>query len=205
MFGADTAVGQDERTNETQSRGWRGLRGRFVSGSGWAFALLALPLVACAGAHYDGATFKNDDVAFRIGPPPSAWRTLQTDEALIAFRDDPSHATIGVNGRCGQDGDDVPLRALTQHLFLQFTDRNLVEERELMLDGRAALQTELLAKLDGVPKRFSVFVLKKDGCVYDFVRIADASAGDTGRAEFQTFVESFQTLPRDGQGKGSAP
>jgi hypothetical protein len=197
MFGAGKAVGQDERTY-----GARDFRGRLMSGARLTLALLALPLLACAGPQYDGTTFRNDEVAFRIGPPPARWRTLQTDEALIAFRDDSAHATIAVGGRCGQDGDDVPLRALTQHLFLQFTDRSLVEERELMLDGRAALQTELLAQLDGVPKRFSVFVMKKDGCVYDFVRIADASAGDAGRAEFQSFVKSFQTLSL---GKGGAP
>ncbi len=166
----------------------------------WAGALLGACLVACSSTHYDGATFKNDEVAFRIGPPPASWRTLESDEALIAFRDDAARATIAVNGRCGQDGDDVPLQALTHHLFLQFTDRDLVSSRELMLDGRAALETKLLARLDGVQKHYWVYVLKKDGCVYDFMRIAAADAPES--PEFESFVGSFQTLS---SGQGKAP
>lgn len=162
--------------------------------------LLPLSLCACAGSKYDGAVFRNDEVAFRIGPAPAAWRTLESDEALLAFRDDRARATVAVNARCGQDGDDVPLSALTHHLFLQFTERNLTSSRELMLDGRAALETKLVAKLDGVPKAFWVYVLKKDGCVYDFMRIAEVGSEES--PEFERFVLSFQAL--DGE-HGSAP
>ncbi len=157
-------------------------------------ALLVTALGGCAGAKYDGQMFKNDEVAFRIGPPPPSWRAIETDEALIAFRDDSGQATVAVGARCGRDGDDVPLRALTQHLFLQFTDRTEESERTFTLDGREALETDLFAKLDGVPQRYSVVVLKKDGCVYDFVRIANPATGDAGRAEFRRFVESFRTV-----------
>ena len=39
------------------------------------------------------------------------------------------------------------------------------------MDGREAMHTVMSAKLDGVPKMFDAYVLKKDGCVYDFVDI----------------------------------
>ena len=99
--------------------------------------------------------------------------------ALLAFRDDAQSATIGVNGRCGKDGDDVPLQALTHHLFLHFTDREVISQKTLTLDGRDAMRTEMLAELDGVPKRFTIYVLKKDGCVYDMLHIADRLWGRT--------------------------
>ena len=51
---------------------------------------------------------------------------------------------------------------------VSFSEQQLVE-----MDGREALRTHLIAKLDGVPKRFTVYVLKKDGCVYDFLHVAD--------------------------------
>jgi|SRR5690606_22028078 hypothetical protein len=145
------------------------------------------------GPHYDGNAFRSDELAFQIGPPPASWRPLDSDEALLAFRDDTSRATIAVNGRCHRDGDDVPLQALTHHLFLQFTDRELVEREELELDDRAALRTELVARLDGVPKHFTVYVLKKNGCVYDFLRIADVRS-ETGQQEFRSFVQTFRTV-----------
>jgi hypothetical protein len=149
---------------------------------------------ACAAAQFDGTVYRGNGVAFRLGPQPEAWQRLDTSDVLLAFRDDRAAATIAVNGRCGLDGDDVPLRSLTQHLFIHFTEREPVSERELLLDGRGALRTELSAKLDGVSKRFTVFVVKKDGCVYDFMHIADTATPPESQAEFERFVTGFQTL-----------
>ena len=125
---------------------------------------------------------------------PSTWRRIDADGALLAYRDDATPASVVVNGRCGKDGDDVPLESLTHHLFLEFTDRTVESQAKLMLDGREALQTELLASLDGVPKRFTVFVLKKNACVYDFIHVTPPDAPPQGRRDFVAFVEGFSTI-----------
>jgi hypothetical protein len=156
----------------------------------WLFGVTFLAS-ACGGSHYDGRVYDDGKLRFHTGPVPSAWHHVEADGTLLAFRDDQSPAMIALNGRCGVDGDDVPLASLTQHLFLQFTERELKSQAELTLDGRAAMRTELLGKLDGVPKHFVVYVLKKDGCVYDFWRIADPGAGDA--APFEGFVRGFAT------------
>ena len=154
-----------------------------------------LPLlfvVACASSSFDGQVYRSGDLAFRVGPVPSSWRSIEATGALLAFRDDDASSTVALNGRCGLDGDDVPLEALTHHLFLQFTDRELVSQGRVDLDGREALRTEIVAELDGVKKRYVVYVLKKDGCVYDFLYVSP-TAGD-GRNEFEHFVRGFGTL-----------
>ncbi len=155
---------------------------------------LWLALGCGAGSKLDGNVYRNDELAFRIGPVPSTWRPIDVESALLAYRDDPGQATVAVNGRCGKDGDDVPLQALTHHLFLHFTDRRIIEQSVTPMDGRDALRTELLAELDGVAKHYTVYVLKKDGCVYDFLHIADTSASQQTRAEFERFVRGFSTL-----------
>jgi hypothetical protein len=152
---------------------------------------LGLALVACGGSHYDGRRYDDGTLRFRTGPVPAGWRAIEADGTLLAFHDGSAATTVAVNGRCGVDGDDVPLASLTQHLFLEFTDRQLRSQQELMLDGRAAMRTDLVGKLDGVPKHFLVYVLKKDGCVYDFWRISDPGADDT--AAFEGFVRGFAT------------
>jgi hypothetical protein len=152
---------------------------------------MALSLLGCASQHYNGGVYDDGTLRFRTGPVPASWHAIEADGTLIAFRDDQAAATVAVNGRCGIDGDDVPLASLTQHLFLQFTEREQKSQQELMLDGRAALRTELVGKLDGVPKQFLVYVLKKDGCVYDFWRISDPGTDDT--AGFENFVKGFST------------
>jgi hypothetical protein len=151
-------------------------------------------VVGCAGSAVKARELHDRGFDLRFGPIPPTWRPLKHPDLLVAFRDDPHQATVAVGGRCGKDGDDVPLQALTQHLFLYFTNREVRSERTLQLDGREALRTELAAKLDGVPMRFTVVVLKKNGCVYDFTYIEDSSGSDLGRSQFDQFFSGFATL-----------
>lgn len=153
--------------------------------------LAAFLLLGCASQHYNGNVYDDGAMRFRTGPVPAAWHSIEADGTLLAFRDDERGATVALNGRCGVDGDDVPLVSLTQHLFLQFTEREQQSQQELMLDGRAALRTQLVGKLDGVPKQFTVYVMKKDGCVYDFWRISDPGTDDA--SAFEGFVKGFST------------
>jgi hypothetical protein len=155
--------------------------------------LAGLAIVACGGPVFEGNVYRGDDIAFRVGPRPATWRAIEVDGALLSFRDDAAGATVAVNGRCGVDGDDVPLQALTHHLFLNFTDRQVVSQATRSLDGRESLRTELVAELDGVPRRFVVFVMKKDGCVYDFVWIGSLRESEPRVMEFERFVLGFST------------
>jgi hypothetical protein len=158
--------------------------------TGLGVCLLALS--SCSSASFDGSIYRDSEVAFRVGPLPSSFRAVKADGTRLAFRDDAADATIAVNGRCGVDGDDVPLQALTRHLFIHFTQRQVLSERTVKLDGREALRTELNAELDGVPRSFVVYVLKKDGCVYDFMWIGQADS-TSGLPDFERFVLGFST------------
>jgi len=158
----------------------------------WIASLALAVAVACGGSSFDGQVYRSGDLAFRIGPVPESWHPIEATGALLAFRDDVAPATVALNGRCGLDGDDVPLEALTHHLFLQFTDRELVSQNRVDLDGREALRTEIIAELEGVKKHYVVYVLKKDGCVFDFVYVSPGA--DAGEAAFERFVRGFGTL-----------
>ncbi len=161
----------------------------------WLGLLGVVPaLASCSATTFDGRVFDAGDLSFRIGSVPPGFHRVDSDGALLAYRDDALPATLAISGRCGKDGDDVPLDALTHHLFLEFTDRQLETEETVTLDGREALHTELSAKLDGVAKHFSVFVFKKNGCVYDFVEITPPAAAPDARSNFVAFVEGFSTI-----------
>jgi hypothetical protein len=157
-----------------------------------AIALCVLA-VGCGGSNFDGHVYRNGPLAFRVGPIPPGWRAIDADGALLAFRDDAAEVSVALNGRCGLDGDDVPLEALTHHLFLHFTDATLVAQQRFELAGRAALRTELTAALDGVPMHYVVVVLKKNNCVYDFMFVNPAGR-QSGTEAFERFVNGFETL-----------
>ncbi len=169
---------------------------RLASSLARAAALLAgaaaLLVAGCGAEAFRDSRYEGRDLAFRVGPRPEGWSRLEASHGLLAFRDERLNATVLVNGRCGEDGEDVPLAALTRHLFLQFTEREVDEERLLPFDGREALYTTLRAKLDGVPKRFAALVLKKNGCVYDFVLVSEPASFGRARADFDRFVMGFR-------------
>jgi len=161
---------------------------------------LALIVVGCgASMSFDGGVYRNGKLAFRVGPIPSSWRRLEgLGDAGMAFRDDAAQATVLVNGRCDVVGDDAPLAALTAHLLIGTTGRVVRSEDTVPFDGREALHTVLTAKLDGVAKTFDLFVLKKDGCVYDFAYITAPEGYESSAPAFQTFVSGFHTLGKEG-------
>lgn len=164
-------------------------------GRGSRLALVVL--VGCA-SHFDGRVYRAGDVAFAVRGIPERWEPHEHRASALAFRDRLAQATILINGRCGQAADDVPLASLTQHLFLDFTERAVEEQVVVPLDGREAMHTVLTAKLDGVPMRYDAWVLKKDGCVYDLLYFAPSDTFERGRSAFTGLVQGFTTaVPRD--------
>jgi hypothetical protein len=158
-----------------------------------AATILALGAAGCGGG-LQGDVFHGEGFAFRIGALPESWHRVEITHAALAFRDERDGGSIVVNGRCGVDGEDVPLESLTQHLFLRFTEREIADQRVVPFDHREAMRTILTAKLDGVPMKFEVWVLKKDGCVYDLALAAAPAHFDRGAQEFERFVGAFVTV-----------
>ncbi len=159
---------------------------------------LALSFSACGGPTWNGTVYSCEAYSFRVPETPSTWQRMEVSHAALSFRDDENQATVAVNGRCGQDAQDVPLASLVQHLFLQFTERKIEAEEVLPFDGREAMHATLLAKLDGVPKKFDIWVLKKDGCVFDFIYLSEPDTFDRGVKEFRDFARGFSTIRTGG-------
>lgn len=154
-------------------------------------------LGGCGGSQFDGTVYRGEGFAFRVPPVDGQWERIEHSHAALAFRDSGHRATIMVNGRCGVDSEDVPLMVLTNHLFFQFTEREIQRQEVVPFDGREAMHTEMTAKLDGVAFVFDVWVLKKDGCVYDLLHMAPPGTGQRARAPFQQMVQGFATVDPD--------
>lgn len=157
---------------------------------------MATCLAGCATA-FDGQTFRGQGYVFQVPPAPQGWQRMEVSDAALTFEDANTGATVMVNGRCDRDGEDVPLRSLTQHLFIYFTDREIHDERVVPFDGREALRTEITAKLDGVPRRFVTWVLKKDKCVYDLTYIAPTDTFASGVGAFDQWASGFRAERED--------
>lgn len=156
--------------------------------------------VVCAGCASSGAftggVYRDAHVAFRLETVPSSWRPIQVSDANLAFRDDARGASVLVNGRCIPDDGDAPLTSLTEHLIMGTTERQFLVEETIPMDAREARHTVLEAKLDGVRMAYDIYVLKKDGCVYDLVYVGPPEEARAGAPDFERLARGFHTVAR---------
>lgn len=147
---------------------------------------LVLAFAACAGLR-DGYYVKGP-LKYRVVEPPAPWRQVGFSDNDLAW--DNGGSVISINATCEGHGDPS-LEVLTRHLLFGFTEATLVERKTEPLDGREGLWSHYQAKLDGVPVELELLVLKKNGCVHDFSRVAPAGDFERDRAPFTALVQGF--------------
>lgn len=164
------------------------------------FVLLALGVGACSGGsrQLHGTLYRDDEASYRIGPLSSEWQRLTVeDQNDLAWHHGRRGAIVQVNSTC-DPASDVPLSALTNHLLMGFTERDMREQAIVPMDGREALRSHVVARLDGVPRELLFYVMKKDDCVYDLTLLAPVGAPfESTLLEFEPFVAGFTTDTRE--------
>jgi hypothetical protein len=157
-------------------------------------ALLAMVLAAsaCGGATYKDGVYENDYARYRVGRLGPGWQRIEVGSNDLAFQHD-ERGTISVNSTC-TEYEDVPASALVNHLLFDTTNRRFLTEEVVTLDGRGAHHVVVHAELDGVPLEIELYVVKKDGCVFDLGHIRSPAVPQAARAEFAAFVRRFAVL-----------
>ena len=165
---------------------------------------LAAPLLACwvpavagvgccggggSGA-YSAGHFTDAHVSYRVGAPGTGWAEVSQPKANVAWFHPGHDAVILVNSSC-EGVADSPLEGLTNDLLMGTTERAVLEQNRLAFSGREALETRARAKLDGVMRDMKLFVLKKDGCVYDVVFGAPAASFDAAEGGYARVKDGF--------------
>ncbi len=152
-------------------------------------------LSACSGGgQLVGSVYTDPEARYRVGTLGGDWARLRVeDQNDLAWRSERLGSIVQVNATCDPSGD-VPLFALTNHLLMGFTDRDVRAQELVPMDGREALRTHVVARLDGVPRELLFYVMKKDDCVYDLALLAPEGAGfERALVEFEPFVQGFST------------
>lgn len=166
----------------------------------WLGILLLVMVGACARTgKLDGHLYRGPETTYRIGQLGPSWERIDVEgHNDLAFSHEDHGAIVQVNSSCSP-GLDIPLEALTRHLFIGFTERELYCQERVPMAAREALRTHAVAKLDGVPRELLFHVLKKDGCVYDFALVAPP--GD----RFERALHDYERFLADFSPKGGAP
>ena len=142
---------------------------------------------ACGGASFEDGRFSKEGTTYHVGSLDPSWERLRSSEGDLAFYRE-NHGTISVNATC-KDYEDVPADVLVNHLVFGTTHRRYVLEEDVTLDGRGARHAVLECELDGVPVRLDMYLLTRNGCVFDLDYISGPDA--PAQLEFAAFVRSF--------------
>lgn len=163
----------------------------------WLFGGLVAAGCATTGT-LENSVYKAPHTTYEIGPIGPGWKRLSvSDKNDLAWHNDAKEAVMHVDSKC-DPSLDIPLTALRAHLMIGFTDRDIVSEDTVPMDGREALRTQFTAKLDGVPREIVMQILKKDYCVYDFALITPPGpAFQAALGDFDAFVEGFHAISDD--------
>ena len=153
--------------------------------------LLAAPLAGCRRVSFDDSVLTKPDVRYRVGTLPAHWKQVWLEGNDLAFSEPGTGRALSVNATC-EGHDDPPLTVLTRHLLTGFTERQEVSQQLIPLSGREALRSRYLAKMDGVPVRLELVVLKKDTCVFDFSYVAPPEEAEARLADFEGLLGGFE-------------
>ena len=149
-------------------------------------------VVGCATASFQGGIYDDGVVRYRVGERSAGWQRLEIGDNDLAFHHE-QFGTVSINSTCA-DYSDVPEQALMNHLLFGMRERTYRTEEMVTLDGRGAWHVVVDAQLDGVPLVLEVYLVHKDGCVYDLSRISAPARFEAGRAGFEHFVQGFKVL-----------
>jgi hypothetical protein len=140
---------------------------------GRPLVLAVAAAVGCAASlppgHWEARTRRlcAGRVCYIVGPLDESWRMVHQESAALGWFNNRSGAVIVSNASCHDDADAAPLAALTRELLVGYTERRILDEQLVPMARREALRTRLVAKLDGVPMELEIYVLRRDGCVFD--------------------------------------
>jgi hypothetical protein len=131
------------------------------------------------------------DVCYRVGALDDKWRLVHQEGTSAGWYSDALGGVISANASCRDDAEATPLTSLTHQLLIGYTERRIESQARVPLDRREALRTRVTAKLDGVPVTLDLYVLKRNGCIFDLSYAAPPDAFARGSDDFQRFVDGF--------------
>lgn len=160
-------------------------------------ALVLLALAGCLGGvnHADrtvreGASGR--EASYRFGQPGPEWRPLAHQEAQIAWYNPELSAVIALDSEC-EEHSDLSLEQFTQRLSIDFREWGVESQEQLQLLDRDALHTVVRASIDGVVEtRLEIYVVKKNGCIFDLEYIAPPHQFAAGRPAFARVIAGLE-------------
>lgn len=152
-------------------------------------------LAGCAtpvgGWHQSTRELCSGSSCYHLGSLDNSWQVVSPQAGEVGFFSSHVGGIITSGSACREDSESAPLSALTNRMLIGYTERVERSSELVDLDHREALHTILDVKLDGVPLTLDLFVMKRDGCIFDLSFAAPVARYPEGKADFDRFVHGF--------------
>lgn len=143
-----------------------------------------------------------EEAAFRVGLPGEGWKVHREQDSQVAWYHPDRKAIIQVHSQCQEHGDS-DLESFTDHLRIDSTDWQVLQQRYIRVVDREALRSTVMAAFDGAPPvKLELIVVKKNGCVFDLDYLAAPANFDGGLGDYEKVVAGFDFPVRRGRGGG---
>lgn len=159
---------------------------------------LALP-AGCSGwrgstyfAHRVPSKLARKETTYRFGDPGPGWTPVRNlKDVQVAWTHRDLGGVIEIHAQCDDQGDSS-LDQYTDHLRIDWDHWEVESQEQDRLIDRAALHTVVTAALDGVVRRNELWVVKKNGCLFDLRYSASPARFEEGRAAFADVLRGFR-------------
>lgn len=131
---------------------------------------------------------RSRNVAFSA--PGGPFHELKKTQADAAWQNSSNGNSISYLSTCNESSDPS-LENATQEMISVLGDTKTLSQKSYMFDGRAALDTEAEAKVEGVPTKMRTLVYKKNGCLYTLSFLGVSKNFDQDQKYFDGFVKGF--------------
>ena len=151
-----------------------------------------IAFTGCAGRRIENGVYHSDK-GYRLTLPGSDWSVAADSKADLELRHQDGLAAMLANAECDERAKSRSAGLLFGQLLIGLRDRATIEQNEVSVNGRQALHRVLDGRVaaDGAPTRIEAYVVKDQGCVYDFAYAAPPASFEEWRADFRRLVESF--------------
>lgn len=150
------------------------------------------PSVKRVMSYRGGNVFLSDKSRYSVGILPEGWKRMRPGVYAIVFYNSALESTIATDAFCGTANEDIPLKQLTIQMLAGVEGYKILDQEEFMMDGRGALRTSVVGRVDGVPLHFDTVVIKKNRCTIDFMCISPEAAYTEASADFTAFYNAFR-------------
>ncbi len=153
--------------------------------------LFSLALLLCQSCALIGGGGENIRHAqgYSVKAPPR-WKAIDHGEGDHAYKL-ASGNVITLTSSCNRD-THVSLELMTRHLLLGERGTVIEKRERMVVDGVTGLFSAVQTTLESNTFYLDLFVLPKQGCIFDFSLVSPRPIPSNETDEFLTFVKSFR-------------